>query len=84
MKSRVFVILGTLVFAAAGARASTVYFPAMPGTPGTSNDNCTSGKCLFSYAAVPGAVTGEMLTSWSFYALNGTPVALSFLIRAGG
>ena len=75
MKDTVVMILGALVFAAAGARASTTYFPAMPGTPGTSNDSCTSGKCLFSYAAVPTGVVGERLTSWSFWALNGTPVA---------
>jgi hypothetical protein len=75
MKDTVVMILGALVLAAAGARASTTYFPAMPGTPGTSVDNCTSGKCLFSYAAVPAGVAGETLTSWSFYALGNSPVA---------
>jgi hypothetical protein len=75
MKNAILMILGGLAFSAACARASTIYFPAMPGTPGTSVDNCTSGKCLFSYAAVPAGVVGETLTSWSFYALGNSPVA---------
>ena len=74
-KNQGFMIFGALLFSVASACASTVYFPAMPGTPGTSIDNCTSGKCLFSYAAVPVGVAGETLTSWSFYALGNSPVA---------
>ena len=49
--------------------------PPCPGRPVRRFDNCTSGKCLFSYAAVPVGVAGETLTSWSFYALGNSPVA---------
>jgi hypothetical protein len=76
-------ILAALAFSAAGARASTTFFPAMPGTAGTSVDNCTAGKCLFSYAAVPAGVAGQALTSWSFYALTNTPVAPVILNSSG-
>jgi hypothetical protein len=73
MKSAALLCFSLFVFPAFGSTSFT--FPAAPGTPGTSNDNCASGKCLFSYAAVPAGAAGETLTSWSFYALNGTPVA---------
>jgi hypothetical protein len=73
--STALIFLGALAFSAAGARATTIVFPAMPATPGTSVDNCASGKCLFSYAAVPAGAAGETLRSWSFYALTNTPVA---------
>jgi hypothetical protein len=63
-----------LLLSAATVSADTV-FPAMPGIPGTSVDNCTNGKCLFSYATVPAGAAGQELTTWSFYALTNTPVA---------
>lgn len=44
-------IFGALMFSAASARASTIYFPTMPGTPGTSVDNCASGKCASLFAS---------------------------------
>jgi hypothetical protein len=82
MKIDRLISVAALALAIPVVQASTA-FPAMPATPGTSIDNCTAGKCLFSYAAVPAGLAGESLTSWSFYALSNTPVAPVLFNAAG-
>jgi hypothetical protein len=66
MKQTAFLLVGSLLFLAVGARADiTIGSPLVQGTyPGT--DFCTG--CLFAYEQIPVAAVGQTVTSWAFYA----------------